>query len=418
MPRVKISEIKVGPRVRKDYGDLEKLSLSIQRYGLLHPICITRDKQLVAGERRLKACQMLGMEEIEVKYLEDLDELERKEIEIEENIARKNFTWIEEVNSKLELDQLKRLKYGSRVKGHKTNGWGIQDTALALDQSVGSVSMDIALAEGLRIYPELKKEKTKTAAFKKLKLLRKRDLKRELARRQVIKPTPFVHLGDCVKVMRDKIKDDSVDLIVTDPQFGINLSPQTTMKSFTAVYKQDDTPERVFDQLDLALVEMHRVLKEGHHLYIFFAIQHYTTVRLLLERRFNVSPTPIIWYKEHQSNPGNLKSYTSSYEACFFCSKGRPRDLYKWNRNVIVARGVPGSKRIHPTEKPLTLLRVFIEASSQPGEVVLDPYAGSGSTLEAALQLKRNAIGIDIDERYVDAMNERLSKYVKGGDSA
>lgn len=415
MPEIEVDNIKVRDRVRKDFGDINGLSISIQKYGLLHPICITKDLELVAGERRLRAHKMLGLKTIEVKYLEDLNDLEKKEIEVEENIARKNFSWQEEVTAKLDLDQLKRLMYGSAVKGHASNHWGIKDTAVALQESVGGVSMDLALAEGLTIYPQLRKEKSKTAAFTKFKQLRRSALRRELAQRHVTKPVPFIHQGDCVPVMKKKIPDESISLIVTDPQYGIQLGPQSSQQSFTDVYMQDDTEYRVMEQLDLALIEMERVLKQGCHLYIFFAALHYTVVKRLLEKHFIVGPTPIIWYKEQRSNPGSLTQYANCYESCFFCSKGKPRDLYAWNKNLVVAKGVPGDRRIHPTEKPPSLLRVFIKASSLPGDTVLDPYAGSGSTGEAAISVGRKTILIDIDERYYQGMLDRFEKHSKGG---
>lgn len=410
MPIVKTDEVKVVKRFRKDFGAMDELAVSIQKFGLLHPICVMKDDlELIAGERRLRAHKALGLQEIEVKFFEDLPELERKEIEIEENLQRKSFTWPEEVLAKLALDQLKRIRYGSSVKGHKTDGgWRQKDTAAALGVSVGTVSGDIKLAEALIQYPELMKEKTKSSANKKFKRLRERDLQVELAKRQLYQELPFVYLGDNVKVMKKELKENSVDLIVTDPQFGIGLAVMNVMKSFSVTYKQDDSEYRVFDQLDLALGEMHRVLKEHGHLYIFFSPKFYTKLRNILDARFVVNPTPIIWNKEHQSNPGGSKTYASTYEACFLCSKGEPHDLNTWNLNVQSKKGVPGGKRIHPTEKPTSLLRVFIEASSLPGDTVLDPYMGSGSTLEAAKALGRKAIGIDIDERYYSEVLQRL----------
>lgn len=407
---VKTDDVKVVKRFRKDFGKMNELAVSIQKYGLLHPICVMKDDlELIAGERRLRAHKALGLREIEVKFFEDLPELERKEIEIEENLQRKAFTWPEEVLAKLALDQLKRIKYGSSVKGHKKEGsWRQKDTAEALGVSVGTVSGDIKLAESLIVYPELMKEKTKTAAIKKAKRLRERDLQVELAKRQLFQELPFVYLGDNVAVMKEKIKENSVDLIVTDPQFGIGLTAQSVMKSFSVTYKQDDSEYRVFDQLELALGEMYRVLKEHCHLYIFFAPKFYTKLRSILESRFVVNPTPIVWNKEQHSNPGGSKIYASAYEDCFLCSKGEPSVLNTWNTNVLSKKGVPGGKRIHPTEKPTSLLRVFIEASSLPGDTVLDPYMGSGSTLDAAISLGRKAIGIDIDERYYSEVLQRL----------
>lgn len=407
---VKTDDVKVVKRFRKDFGAMDELAVSIQKFGLLHPICVMKDDlELIAGERRLRAHKSLGLRKIEVKFFEDLPELERKEIEIEENLQRKSFTWPEEVLAKLALDQLKRIRYGSSVKGHKTDGgWRQKDTAAALGVSVGTISGDIKLAEALIIYPELMKEKTKTSAIKKFGRLRERDLQVELAKKHLYQALPFVYLGDNIAVMKKEIKENSVDLIVTDPQFGIGLTAQTVMKSFSVTYKQDDTEYRVFDQLDLALGEMHRVLKEHCHLYIFYAAKFYKEIRTLLEKNFVVNPTPIIWNKEQHSNPGGSKVYASAYEPCFLCSKGDPKELNTWRTNVQSIKGVPGNKRIHPTEKPTQLLRVFIEASSLPGDTVLDPYAGSGATGEAAMEMGRKAIVIDIDERYYTGMLERL----------
>ena len=163
---IKIAEIKIGGRFREDYGDIESLAVSIQRYGLLHPVVVDRDKNLITGERRIKACQLIGREEIECKFYDEADDLTKKEIEIEENIRRKNFSWQEEVTAKAELDNIKRQMYGSTVKGHG-GGWGQKDTADSLGVAVSSISMDITLSKALQEFPELNKEKSKTSAWKK-----------------------------------------------------------------------------------------------------------------------------------------------------------------------------------------------------------------------------------------------------------
>jgi hypothetical protein len=90
--RIAIGEIQTGPRRRKELGDLEALAASIQWYGLIHPIVIDQDRLLVAGERRLNACQLLGWTDIEVRIYEDLTEEERWAIELEENLHRKDLT--------------------------------------------------------------------------------------------------------------------------------------------------------------------------------------------------------------------------------------------------------------------------------------------------------------------------------------
>ena len=95
MTKIKIDDINVGERVRADYGDISALATSIQRYGLLHPIVIDEKNNLIAGERRLKAHVKLGKKEIEVKRFSELSDIDKKEIELEENKQRKTLEWQE-----------------------------------------------------------------------------------------------------------------------------------------------------------------------------------------------------------------------------------------------------------------------------------------------------------------------------------
>ena len=90
--KMKIREVIVGERIREELGDLRVLERSISRIGLLNPIIINQKKKLLAGERRLRACQNLGWEEIEVHIVNTTDDLSLLEIEAEENFIRKDFT--------------------------------------------------------------------------------------------------------------------------------------------------------------------------------------------------------------------------------------------------------------------------------------------------------------------------------------
>lgn len=90
---IKIEDIKVKKRVRKDLGDIDSLKESIRLYGLLNPITINSDHELVAGERRLEACKALGMERINAVVLDaNVDKIKQLEIELEENNQRKEFS--------------------------------------------------------------------------------------------------------------------------------------------------------------------------------------------------------------------------------------------------------------------------------------------------------------------------------------
>jgi ParB-like chromosome segregation protein Spo0J len=95
--------IKVKDRLREDLGDIEGLAASIKAWGLLHPIVIDEKRRLVAGARRLAACKLLGFRRVDVSLIGDLSDSERREIELDENLKRKDLTAYEESKHKKSL---------------------------------------------------------------------------------------------------------------------------------------------------------------------------------------------------------------------------------------------------------------------------------------------------------------------------
>jgi hypothetical protein len=98
-----IDQVVIGERRRQELGDVQGLAESIDRYGLLHPIVVDADGQLVAGHRRLEACRLLGLSDIEARSIGELAEDERREIELEENLRRKDLTEYERSRNLTEL---------------------------------------------------------------------------------------------------------------------------------------------------------------------------------------------------------------------------------------------------------------------------------------------------------------------------
>ena len=109
---VKIEDIKVKKRVRKDLGDLDSLKDSLRTYGLLNPITLTKDNELVAGERRLEAAKAIGWEKINAIILgTDVDAVRKLEIELEENNQRKEFSEEELLEGYHRLERLKNPSF-------------------------------------------------------------------------------------------------------------------------------------------------------------------------------------------------------------------------------------------------------------------------------------------------------------------
>ncbi len=406
-----MTDIVVGKRVRQEFLDIDALAISIKKYGLLHPIVIDENNNLIAGERRYKAHQFLKLEEIDVKYKKDLKELEKKEIELEENIQRKDFTWQEEVSAKSQLHKLKQEIQGKAIKGHDTDGWKLKDTAAALGESVGTVSMDIQLARGMKAFPELMKEKSKTTAFKKLKMKQEAILNAELAKRLKEKgfiDVPNIIHADCLDHLKT-MDAESVDLILTDPPYGIDIGKAETFGKNTLQKTYADSDFETFDLLDKVFAELNRVLKPDRHTIVFCGVDKFPRVKQLLEKHgFWVHHLPLIWNKGSGSYASQGTTFTHAYEVFVHARKGirkisgTPCDMFNIKR-------VPSNTKIHPSEKPAELIRELIGLLSLPGEVVFDGFAGSGVVAESARDTNRRAIVVEKDEAYHMAICKRLS---------
>lgn len=113
---VKISDIKVKKRVRKDLGDLDALKQSLRTYGLLNPITLNSKYELIAGERRLEAAKAIGWENINAIVLgRDLDDVSQLEMELEENNQRKEFTKEELLEGYRRLEKLRNPSFFRRL---------------------------------------------------------------------------------------------------------------------------------------------------------------------------------------------------------------------------------------------------------------------------------------------------------------
>ena len=463
MPKVEIAKIHVGPRMRVDYGDLDDLANSMSRLGQLQPIILDGDGDLVAGERRLKAAMMLGWPTIDAIYMNDLDEIGRKEVELEENLRRKEFTWPEEVLALEKLYNLKIERYGTRTPGTDgAEGFGIKDAVDQFERSAGSISQDLQIAKGLREFPKLAFEKTKSAAFKQWKRLVSHRIREEQARRRnlsigaaavedepasldsIVAPVgvksvapPPVHTSAPVEPLVKKAgfrgyglmyRGDSefvirhmepaiIDCIVTDPPYALAMfkgEGQITSGRRLAEHEggmYDDDPHKVLDKFDKVMEQCARVLKPNGHAYIFFHHNWYDEIHEILMRHFgedHVEATPIVWIKNTSGIGDPNERWVYSYEPFFFVNRGR--HLVKpQGHNYIITNTVPPGQKTHPTEKPTMLLRQIIQASCVKGEVVMDPYAGSGSTLVAALEVGCKIYGIELDDVYYQRIVDRLA---------
>lgn len=119
--QIRIAEIVTRNRIRKDYGNVEELATDIRENGLIHPPVVTSNHILIAGERRVKACRLLGWNEIEVRIMEVRDYEHHLKLEISENEYRKELTHSERVAYAREVERIERVKAAERRRATQNN---------------------------------------------------------------------------------------------------------------------------------------------------------------------------------------------------------------------------------------------------------------------------------------------------------
>ena len=216
--------------------------------------------------------------------------------------------------------------------------------------------------------------------------------------------------GNCLDVMKD-IPDGSIDLIVTDPPYktisGGNKSKWASGYPNSVLSKNDG---KIFEHNDINhldwLKESYRVLKNSSHIYIMTNLLNLFTIQQLAERVGFKTHNLLIWEK---NNANANRWYMKNCEYVLFMRKGNAKTINDpSSKTVHKFNNIIGNK-IHPTEKPVELMELYILNSSKEGETVLDPFMGGGSIILAAIKNNRIGIGIEKDEEYFKIAEQRIN---------
>lgn len=239
--------------------------------------------------------------------------------------------------------------------------------------------------------------------------------------------------GDALQALNECVEDDSVDLIFADPPYNIG-------KDFAGCKDKWESDEAYLEWcykwLDLCIQK----LKPTGALYVMTATQFMPYFDIFLRKKLDIL-SRLVWY--YDSSGVQAKQYFGSlYEPILFCVKDKKH--YTFNANDILIEAKTGAKRglidyrknppqpykttkvpgnvwefprvryrmeeyeNHPTQKPIALLERIIKASSNEGDMVLDPFSGTFTTAYVAQSLNRKSIGIELQEEYVKIGLRRL----------
>ena len=218
---------------------------------------------------------------------------------------------------------------------------------------------------------------------------------------EIITDNYSIYQGDCLEVMDELIKQNvKVDAIITDPPYGINFKSNYRKEKYNLIQNDDN-----LEFLDLFLKKTYELLIDNAHIYIFCSWHNIDKFKIVFEKYFKLKNI-IVWEKNNTSM-GDLKgSYAPKHEFILFGHKGRRLRNGKRLPDVLQANRT--GNKLHPTQKPISLLQIFIEQSSNENEIILDPFMGSGSTGVAALNTNRKFIGIELDGKYFNIAKDRL----------
>ncbi len=424
---VPIEFVEIAERARSEVGDISQIVESAKSdIGQIQSIAVKEMNngryELIAGFRRLTAFKQAGLKTVIVRiYPMELSKHDNLQIELLENIARLDLTWHEKVILEKKIHNL---------QVEKDDKWRQQDTADMLGKARVTVTEDLDLANAIKHFPALRDCTSKHDARKMMSRMQEQIVLAELSSRAEKKGKKE---GGILKLLTDGYitgdffcgvgeDDNSVDFIDADPPYGIDFktlgrhSNATTdnqkflkgqsVKDFNAV-SIEDYP--VF--LSTLLHESNRILKPNAWMILWADTAHsWRSIIFDICRNLDLAicEIPAIWSKGISRNAAPNMRLSSSYEIFWYIRKGKA-DLKRVRSNVFTYPAVR-KDRIHPTEKPLELMRDIIETFTDPNSNILIPFLGGGETLTAAITSGRSAVGYELSKEYRDAFIERASR--------
>ena len=221
--------------------------------------------------------------------------------------------------------------------------------------------------------------------------------------------TNIVYNEDCIQGLK-RIPDKSVDLILTDPPYGIDY--QSAWRIDTERFDKIEGDQEI--QIDF-IKEAYRLLKDDSAMYVFTRWDVYPEwFKAIQEQGFRVKNI-IVWDRVIHGLGDLNGSYAPQHDFIIFAVKGKPTFKNGRPKDVIRATRPNVDKMVHPTEKPIKVIRQLIENSTNKNDIVLDCFMGSGTTALACKQLNRRWVGFEISPEYCKIIEKRLSQKIMTG---
>ncbi len=372
-------------------AQVAQIAASIREFGFLSPILVAEDNTILAGHGRLAAAQKLGLKKVPCVKENHLTETQKRAYIIADNKLSLNAGWDSELLA-VELSELEGADFNLDLLG-------FDEAELS---SIFDADKDV-IDDDFDVEKELEEP-----CFSKTG-----DMW-TLGRHRVI-------CGDATKLETFKtlLEDTKVNLVVTDPPYNVNY------EGAAGKIKNDNMEDDKFYQfLFNSFVNMEQAMADDASIYVFHADTEGLNFRKAFQDAGFYLSGCCIWKKP--SLVLGRSPYQWQHEPCLYGWKKKGKHKWYAGRKETSVWEFEKSKKNadHPTMKPIALLAYPIKNSSMTNSLVLDPFAGSGSTLIACEQTGRVCYAIELDEKYCDVIvkryieqvgNDKSVKVLRGG---
>ena len=390
-----LTEIIIKDRARAEVGDITSLANSISMVGQLTPILIDENNILIDGLHRLKALESLDLTTVEVRIVSGITLDDHFLIELLSNMDRKEFAWHEEIELKYKLHN-----YWAKAAKDDDKSWGYRETSKRLQCSLGGLSTDLAFAEALKIFPELKEQTTKGRARELYKALGDQataiqrmdsftDVEKERMKAlqsgvvppiekperipkndKVFKADPtlttekekealnnidVIYVAENYKTFLDKIPDDSVGLVELDPPYAIAFNENYGKASGIESKATDWTEKQLYEFYFNYLPLIYNKMLDASWVLCWTGKEHYLEINKIAKETGFATQQPGSWVKPSGSTNQPKKSMISNWEMFLLFRKGEAQFNTPSLLSAVQLATNPASKRIHQWEKPIEL---------------------------------------------------------------
>lgn len=372
-------------------AQVAQIAASIREFGFLSPILVAEDNTILAGHGRLAAALKLGLKKVPCVKENHLTETQKRAYIIADNKLSLNAGWDSELLA-VELSELEGADFNLDLLGFDE---AELSSIFDADKDVNEDDFDV-------------EKELEEPCFSKTG-----DMW-TLGRHRII-------CGDATKLETFKtlLEDTKVNLVVTDPPYNVNY------EGAAGKIKNDNMEDDKFYQfLFNSFVNMEQAMADDASIYVFHADTEGLNFRKAFQDAGFYLSGCCIWKKP--SLVLGRSPYQWQHEPCLYGWKKKGKHKWYAGRKETSVWEFEKSKKNadHPTMKPIALLAYPIKNSSMTNSLVLDPFAGSGSTLIACEQTGRVCYAIELDEKYCDVIvkryieqvgNDKSVKVLRGG---